>query len=43
MGTVIRIATWPARTILSFAIGKAMDAAFGKEDMTPYVSRTNGD
>lgn len=42
MCRVIKIATWPTRTVLSFAIGVAMDLAFGKAEDTDYVSRTNG-
>lgn len=42
MCSVIKIATWPTRTVLSFAIGVVLDLAWGKEDKTPYVSRTNG-
>jgi hypothetical protein len=40
MCRVIKIATWPTRTVLSFAIGVAMDLAFGKEDPIEYVSVT---
>lgn len=39
---MIKIATWPTRTVLSFVIGVALDLALGKADPTIYVSCTTG-
>jgi len=42
MCRVIKIATYPTRLVLSFAVGLALDLAFGKAIDDDYVSRTNG-
>jgi hypothetical protein len=41
-GRMIKIATWPTRKALSFAVGLALDVALGKSDPMHYISCTTG-